>query len=177
MTALILFSASLIFAPVRHLFFPSVIDSYPLICRAEATVDAPRRNLVVEFYIINRRKDAYTNETLTDFLQQNNSDTQSVISPNIELKMSREVGRIESASADTEFNRSKGELNVSHKERSATISIDKIEPRAILRVLVVVADLPELRASPQADQYVTRVDKNAVPLVFDQYLDACYTRP
>jgi hypothetical protein len=151
-TALVLFMAAMMFKPVRQwLFPPEDIREYPLICTAEPVIDTANNELIVEFFIINRSKDEYSREDLSQFLVTRNPDPGVTISPDIELKYWRIVddkplGRIGKPYLEADFNRGKGEVNavVDEKENTVRIRMDHINRRAIIKVSIPIFDLPGL---------------------------------
>lgn len=170
-TASLLFATSLVFRPVRQwLFPPERTLEYPLICTAEPYVTDSGEKLTVDFFIINRTGEEYIREQLVQFLKTQNPDPQSSPSPDIRLNYYRKVGNIESATADTEFNDDKGDLRVSLDKVSNQIQIivRKIQLRAVLKVNIVVAGLPDVRG-------VNRMTKQQIPFHYEAYQDACYS--
>jgi len=178
-TALVLFLASLSLSPVRQaLFPPKVVPDYPVFCTAEPHVSSDHSKLMVDFFVVNTSGQEYAREDLVNLLRTHHPDSRAPVSPDIELAYSRtvaeqQVGRVEAAYGDKAFNRGKGTLVVEHSEREVFIRIENIAPRAVMKIVIVVAGLPALE-SPGAD--IGRTTKSAVPLAFRQYEQACYQR-
>ncbi len=173
-TALLIFLGSLSFAPVRAwLFPPERIGDYPLISTAEPHVAKEGKKLIVDFFIINRTKDAYTREQLARLLQSRNTGSGSKPSPDIALKYWRKEGKIENVFLEQEFNDQKGQLDIAFQPGSDTVSIKIVDiaERAVMKVSIVIVGLPEIEHGT-----VTRMTKSAVPLLYEDYQDACYTR-
>jgi hypothetical protein len=178
-TALILFLVMLTFKPVRYwLFPPETIQNYPLISTAEPYVNDSKDKLIIDYFIINRTGKEYTREDLVSLLELHNPNPDLSPSPDIELRYNRfagqdPIGRIDSVYVDSAFNDTKGNLTAEVDKESNTvrIKIDYIAPRAVLKVNIVVADLPDLDVID-----IKRTDKITVPLDYHRYQDACYTR-
>jgi hypothetical protein len=168
-TAFLVFLASLTFSPVRQWLFGSTVATYPLICAAEPLADATGTKRIVELYIINRTEDEYTREQLQSVLSDALKGSGTSGTPSFSLPYTRGVGTIESAVPDAEFNKSKGELQVVNRGTRVDVNVQSIGSRAILRVLITVAGLPD-------KQPVERIAKSAVPFAFGQLQDACYGR-
>jgi hypothetical protein len=167
-SAAIVFLVSLAFKPVRSWLFPSdVINAYPVICTAEPRISG--KNLIVEFFVINQTGEEYRDTKLSDFLKQHNRDGDSEPDPAITLPVRRDGATITDAYGDSDLNKDKGELLVTHTADRATIWIRHIQPRAVLRVFVVVSGLP-------LSGDISRMAKSAVPVAYEAYQDACYTR-
>jgi hypothetical protein len=173
-TAFLLFLASLSFAPVRTWFFPpKIIRDYPLISTAEPHVSNADNKLIVDFFIINRTDHAYTRDELAGFLRSNNPDAHSRSSPDIELKYWRNVGKIEEVYVDKEFNDQKGILDIDFQKGSdkIVIKVVNIKERAVMKVSILIVGLPELKYTS-----ISRMSKDAVPFLYEDYQDACYVR-
>ena len=168
LTALLLFLCSLAFQPVRSFLFP-VDSGYPLWCTAEAYARANDSDLHAEIYVVNRTDEELTKDKLLERLEEHAAGSNT--SPDITSAFMRQQGTIAQASSDLDFNRDKGTLTVTHRERSVTIGIDQIQPHAILRVTVVVTGLPE---RPGVE--VTRGMPSAIPFDISPYQLACYSR-
>jgi hypothetical protein len=178
LTALILFASSMLFKPVRAFLFPSPdVKEYPLYCTAEPYLGPSGKDLLVDFFIINRTNDEYSREQLSSILQSGNRDPDVVLSPDISLKYSRRidgrpVGKVEEVLLDRDFNLNKGELAIDRRDDSVSIKINRVGERAVMKVTIRVTGLPDLENSA-----VTRMAKGLVPLDFRRYQDGCYTRP
>lgn len=176
LTALILFAASLTFRPVRaFLFPPRVVTEYPLICTAEPYLDQAKKQVLVDFFIVNRTGNLYSREELSALLHAHSQDQTAQPSPDIHLRHARYVdgkpiGRIENVLLDKEFNRGKGALRIDRDGDFLSILVDSIEQRAIMKVTFV---LEPFNVDPSV---VLRTAKVIVPFDFRQYEDACYTR-
>ena len=166
LVAFILFAASLMFKPIRAWLFPPESRDYPIICSAEPVVEDQK--LTIDFFVINRTGREYTGEELSRLLRAGAADPGSTSSPEIVLRYNRSIGKVASAHEDTDFNRDKGLMNVSTKDNDVWISVQQIKPRAIMRIAIEIADLPDLRAT-------SRMATGAVPFKTD-YQDACYRR-
>jgi hypothetical protein len=166
MSAIVLFSGSLLFAPVRHFLFPSAErKDYPLLCTAEPIVEntTSGKRLVVDFYVINKTDEEQTVEKLDLFLRN------PELSPTINLHYYREIGQF-NPSADSNFNEDKADLEVKREGQMVQIVPKRIGPRAVARVRIEVTELPGL-------EEITRADRASIP--FDNlavYERACYTR-
>ena len=176
LTAIILFTASLLFKPVRSFFFPSEVKEYPLHCTAEPYVDASREFLLVDFFIINHTNNEHTSDELNSFLETHNSNPDAHLSPDITLKYSRmlngrPLGRFETVVVDDDFNRDKGELAVDKKADQLSISVKRIASWAVMKVTIRVAGLPDLDSA-----HFSRMAKVKVPFDFQEYQDGCYSR-
>jgi len=168
-TALILFLVSLVFAPVRAwLFRPYDID-YPLICTAELTGDAATERRVVEFYLINRTGRGFTRDELQRRIDSELEGTGVSGRPTLQLTYDRTVGHIETAWADAPFNASKGEVRVSSTADTVRIDVEKVGPRAILRVNIELAE-------QGTKTRVMRSDYASIPFILDDIRDSCYGR-
>lgn len=167
-TALALFLASLTFAPVREFFFGEEVRSYPIFCTADPVV-APGGRRIVEFYIVNRSPDDYTADALQRELNEALRGTGSSASAAIVLPFDGVEGRIERAYADADFNRGKGELLVRAEPGAVRLVLRQIDGGAILRAVIVLADMPDIGPIP-------RDAKVAVPFDFQDIQQACYTR-
>jgi hypothetical protein len=178
-TALLLFTASLTFAPVRRFFFPSVIQEYPLVCTVEPYVSRSREKLLVDVFILNRTDDPRTREALQTFLRNNDPGSDKSLSPDILLTYRRfigptQVGEIEDAYPDKEFNDGKGELDVISRRDSVEIRVKKIIGHALLKATVVVAGIPDLKDIAHT---IDRSTKDLfVPLAYKKYEEGCYQR-
>jgi hypothetical protein len=168
-TALVIFLASLFFKPVREwLFPPAVANDYPLICAAEPVVDEASQKLKVEFFIINRTGKEYVREDLARILSSNTAQEGAASTPEILLTYSRNVGTIGTVHVDENFNKDKGRLSIFTPDKAIQIVVNQIKARAIMRVDIMIDNLPDLGA-------ISRMTTAAVPFARD-YLDACYTR-
>ena len=167
-TALILFLISLSFAPVRQWLFAEEVASYPLICTADP-VSAPGGRRIVEFYIVNRSQDDFTGEELQRRLDESLRGSGARAGAAIVLPFNSALGRIEQARGDDAFNDGKGELAVRNEGTSVRIGIADIHGGAILRVLITLADMPDIGPIP-------RDAKVAVPFDYQGLQEACYTR-
>jgi hypothetical protein len=167
-TALILFLASLTFAPVRQWLFGREVASYPLICTADP-VAGPGGRRTVEFYVVNRSDKNFTGEELQRQLDDALRGSGSRASAGIRLPFDSVVGRIEQVRVDQAFNDSKGQLIATTNGRAVLIRIGDIHAGAILRVYIDLAGFPNL--SP-----ITRDAKGQVPFDYQTMQGACYTR-
>lgn len=177
MAALLLFASSLLFKPVRTFLFPSPeVKEYPLHCTAEPYLDPSGQFLLVDFFIINRTGKEYSREDLENILRANNPDPSIVMSPDIVLKYSnlvngRPIGRIEEVLENSDFNHDKGEIVLNHRADLASLRINSIAERAVIKVTLKIAGLPDLQNAG-----VSRMAKNLVPVNFRPYEAGCYTR-
>lgn len=172
LTTCVLFVGSLAFKPIRSFLFPpEAIPDYPLYCTAEAYVrtDQSPPALGVDFFIINRTGKEYSRQELEDFLREHRRD-EPTHSPDISLKYSRAIGKVDRAYPDEEFNADKGDVKVILEGTTLRIVPDYVAPRAVLKISMVVADLPVLES-------VTRGTRGAVPFDdLDTYQRGCYSR-
>lgn len=170
-TALVLFLASLTFTPVRSFLFGGLQD-YPIYCVAE-----PYRHrmnpttLIIDFFVINRTSSEYTAENLMTFLRTRHAEGAS---PDIDLIYRRtgkrgDIGRVFSVTIDPDFNSGKGDIRGEFTGNDVRIRIDHIEARAVMKVTIVVANLPNLEG-------ISRTAKGAVPFDIDKYEIACHNR-
>jgi hypothetical protein len=177
LTALLLLASSLLFKPVRTFLFPSPeVKEYPLHCTAEPYLDPSGKRLLVDFFIINRTGKDYSREDLESILRANNPDPSAALSPDIVLKYSnlvngRPIGSIEEVLEDADFNRDKGEIVLDHRADLASLRINSIAERAVMKVTLRIVGLPDLQNSG-----VSRMAKNLVPVDFRPYEAGCYTR-
>lgn len=167
-TALILFVASLSFTPVRRWLFASDVAAYPLICTADP-VSAPGGRRLVEYYIVNRSEENFTEERLQQILEDALRGSGGAGSAMIELPFDTGAGRIERVFADAAFNQDKGEVHVAHDGERVRIRIRWIHGGAILRVFLVVAGVEDVGP-------VSRDAKLAVPFDYRAMQQSCYTR-
>jgi hypothetical protein len=168
-TAFLLFLASLAFEPVRQWLFPAKDKSYPLFCTAEQEADMATGRMMVRFYIVNRTGEEFTDETLKERLAAIDRRTGGRSTPLVTLTRWRNEGRVESAQADRVFNGDKGEISVRPVGSGVAIRVSHIMPRAILRVTIPVAGLPDLQPEPLSARAI-------IPLNVSDYVDACYGR-
>lgn len=169
-TAGILFLAALLNTQFRHLVFPpATVRDYPLICRAEPYMSASG-TLAIDFFIINRSDKEYSREELARLLRETQADPSRSPTPTIVLVYRRDVGEVTAVETDPEFNRGKGELNVSLAGNGSDVRIDvnRIAARALMKVVVLTRGLE--------DRPTNRMTPVAVPFDFRPYQDACYGR-
>lgn len=167
-TALVLFLVSLSFTPVRRWLFASEVASYPLLCTADP-VAGPGGRRIVEFYVINRSPDNFSEQQLQRMLDSALEGTGSAASASILLPFDSAIGRIERAYADEAFNRDKGVLLVRQSERAVRLQVTQIHGGAILRAYVILADMPDIGP-------ISRDAKIAVPFDYLDMQEYCYTR-
>lgn len=167
-TALILFLVSLSFTPVRRWLFAGEVASYPLLCTADP-VAGPGGRRIVEFYVINRSPENFSQQQLQQLLDTSLEGTGAAASASIVLPFDSEIGRIERAFADDAFNRDKGVLLVRQSERSVQLQVTQIHGGAILRAYLVLADMPDIGP-------ISRDAKVAVPFDYRDMQEYCYTR-
>lgn len=177
-TALLLFTASLTFSPVRRFFFPPVIQEYPLLCTFEPYVSSSRDKLLVDVFILNRTGGPHTREALQQFLENKDPSRDKSLSPDILLRYRRfvgptQVGEIEGAYPDKEFNEGKGELEVFSRRDSVEIRVTRIIKHALLKATVTVA-VPDLKDIAHTIDRSTK--ELFLPLAYMQYEQACYQR-
>jgi hypothetical protein len=173
-TAFILFLASLSLTPVRNFLFGGLPD-YPIYCVAEPyqnSIDPTK--LFIDFFIINRTPSEYTSESLMAIVRTRHADTAS---PDINLIYWRKtlkgyVGKVDSATPDRDFNSGKGDIQSKVEGNDVRILIDHIKARAVLKVTIVVVDLPGLEGGAP----ILRTAKGAVPFHIEKYETACYNR-
>jgi hypothetical protein len=166
-TALILFLASLAFAPVRQWLVPSKDRDYPLFCTAEQVADLAGKRMLVRFYIVNRTDETLTDAKLGARLAEIDQRTGARSTAAITLKLWRDDGQIVGAGPDRDFNGDKGDLAILPIARGVAVTVRRIEPRAILRVTIPIAGLPDLQAEPLSARGV-------IPLNIGDYAEACY---
>jgi len=167
-TAFVLFLVSLSFAPVRNWLFGEEARAYPIFCTADPVVARDGRR-IIEFYIVNRSLEDYSAEALQGLLDQTLRGSGTSASAAITLPFRGGEGRIERAYADAEFNRGKGEILVRAEPGAVHIGLRQIDGAAILRVFIVLADMPDVGPIP-------RDAKVAVPFEFHDIQENCYTR-
>jgi hypothetical protein len=125
--------------------------------------------LGVDFFIINRTGKEYSRQELEDFLREHRRD-EPTHSPDICLAYNRPIGKVDRAYPDEEFNADKGDVKVILKGTTLRIVPDYVAPRAVLKISMVVADLPVVES-------VTRGTRGAVPFDdLDTYQRGCYSR-
>jgi hypothetical protein len=167
-TALVLFLISLTFAPVRQWLFGQEVGSYPLICTADP-VAAPDGRRIVEFYLVNRSRDNFSGEELQRRLDETLRGSGTKASATITLPFNSEIGRIERVYGDDAFNEGKGELVPRIDGRQVRIGVGQIHGGAIMRIFIVLADMPDIGPIP-------RDAKIGVPFDYLDMQEACYTR-
>lgn len=168
LTALILFTVALLNRQFRHFAFPEkVVRDYPLICRAEPYL-TETGVFAVDFFIINRSDKDYSRDELARFLREQKLEASSTPQPSITLNYFRDIGSIEWAGGDSDFNEGKGELGVTYTPMRVVIDVRSIAARALMKVVVHVRGLK--------DKPNSRMTPSAVPLDFESYQDACYQR-
>jgi hypothetical protein len=173
-TALIIFVVSLFNNRVRDwLFPPEVIQEYPLFCTAEPYINISNHQLIVDFFIINKTKNGYSRQNLVQILHQLNPDPNLSLSPDIELKYLLPLGTMMQPYLEPDFNDGKGNIVPTLDENSKTIKIrvNDIKPRAIVKVSIPIAGLPE-----QESSNIRRTRKDKIPLAYDDYEEGCYKR-
>jgi len=174
-TALVIFVVSTIAYRFRGYLYPPYEGlEYPLTCTAEAYPDLATGNLNVEFYIFNHTDRSLSEDDLISALHDASKGTDAVLSPVIDLKYWREVGRVETAHSDAAFNGDKGNLAVAindeaGEKRAVSIHIRDIKSYAILRAVIVVSGLTGI-------ENITRATKVDIPLDFHPYEKGCYAR-
>ncbi len=174
LTAIILFLLAVSFKPlIFKLFRSPKIPEYPLFCTAEPYRDDTANQMKIDFFIINRTDKSRTRQQLVGDLKALNPSTDRVLSPDIKLKVAKE-GEIHVA-ADEDFNRGKGRLRVLYapKTRKITIVVERIEPRALLKVAMRVSKLRFVSRNLDRGTKgeVVRILRN-----YEQYQDGCYTQ-
>ncbi|MBV9931441.1 MAG: hypothetical protein JO013_10920 [Alphaproteobacteria bacterium] len=168
-TALVLFLASLTFAPVRGWLFPRDVRTYPIFCTADPVVGADGKR-IVEFYVVNRTGSDYSGAELQENLDKALEGTGLRGRAQIDIPFVGAEGRIERAYADATFNDGKGDLGVVTTPAGVRITIRQIDGDSILRVIVVVAGMPDIGPIPR-DAKIT-----GIPFRFQEIQEACYTR-
>jgi hypothetical protein len=170
-----LFLASLPFAPVRNFLFPPDGDpGYPVYCIAEpyrSPVEEPGK-LRVDFFIINRTSEDLTHDDLEYRLRSGQVPPDDTRSPDVTLRLNRIVGWFEKPSTEDDFNHGKGELTVHIEKDKVRIGIQYLKSRAIMKVTMVVAGLPEIETGGS----VSRVDKGSLPFEYEKFQMACHDR-
>src|SRR6266852_3829527 len=125
LTAAVLFVLALFFKPLVHsLFAPPNIAQYPLVCFAEPySGDTPDERRV-DFYIANLTDKSYSRDELIGILRVFNPQPDRPLGPDLRLVMrSDELGRATNAQPDTDFNKSKGQLQVDLLDNSRAVSV------------------------------------------------------
>jgi len=161
-TAFVLFSLSLLFAPVRQFLFDHRVP-YPIYCTAESystSADSARTEIV----LINTTSVELSRSDLENALES----AEVTASPDLQFVYTREIGTIVSAEPDAPFNQGKGEVTVRRDGQTVEISPHRLTPRAIIRVNIDVIGLP--------DDKLTRAAHDFVPFRVATYEEACYTR-
>ena len=178
-TAVVLFLLASAFKSEVQALFDAIfsrstppVAGYPISCVAEPfDGDPERREMKVDFFIINRTGSSYDAPALDALLAAGNPDPQRPLSSRIVLaiKPPATVEILEKASAD--FNDGKGQLSVSRdmEQREIEIRIARIGARAVLKVTFLFSDLNFVSAE------LDRSARSAVP-VPDDFIDACYSR-
>ncbi|MBA4177692.1 MAG: hypothetical protein C0505_14220 [Leptothrix sp. (in: Bacteria)] len=132
---------------------------------------APRRDAPGgDFFIVNRLGDTFTHLDLSAKLRVLASDGARSSSPDIVLRIGG-AGRF-SAAADGAFNRDKGRLVVTTdtQARSVRIRIERIAPRAVMKVNITV------RGLPYVDPGLSRAAKTQLRYDHERYLDGCHAK-
>lgn len=172
LTACALFLGSLAFKPIRlFLFPPQELGDYPLYCTAEQYVrtEGSEPPLGINFFIINRTGKEQTRGDLEDFLKKG-IQGEAKLSPVVHLQYSRSVGKVERAYQDPDFNADKGEIEILSNGAELQLVPKYIEPRAIMKISIVVVGLPTLSG-------VARSAKSTIPFhKLADYERACYSR-
>lgn len=178
-TALLLFLAALGFTPIRSFLFPpDGLRDYPIYCVAE-----PYRNaldpskLNVDLFVINRTDKDYTVDDLATILATRFPGKNPPASPTIYLHYTREalgqkIGAVETVTYDADFNEDKGLIVPEIVGNDVRIRIDHIKKRAVAKVTIVVAGLPNLEGNAP----VLRTAKSLVPFDIEKYQIACHDR-
>ena len=89
--------------------------------------------------------------------------------PDVDLVMRKEeTGKVVDAQLDAEFNRNKGNLFVEFDNRTVSVRIDTIEPRAHMKVTILYSGMLNLGVE------INRAAKTLVPFDFDDLQDRCF---
>ena len=174
LTAVILLFLAVSFKPlIFDLFRGPVIAEYPLICTAEPYKGANEKEMKIDFFVINRTDDSYTREDLISKLKALNPEPDRALSPDVKLDLAEE-GEIHVA-ADEDFNKGKGELRVLYDPeiRRITVAVDRIEARAILKVVIRVS---KLRFVSRHLTRGTKAEAFRILTNYDEYQDSCYSK-
>jgi hypothetical protein len=174
LTAVILFFLAVSFKPLIFAFFRgSDIPEYPLICTAEPYRGVVEKEMMIDFFVINRIGESRTREQLIVDLKALNPEPDRTLSPDIELEVAKEVEI--HATADEDFNKGKGKLRVLYapETQRITIIVDEIEPRAILKAVIRASKLPFVSQDLNrgAKGQALRILRN-----YQEYQDSCYSK-
>jgi hypothetical protein len=143
-TTMIIFLASLTITPVRHWLFTPTED-YPVLCFFKPRVNSQRTLLTVEAFFVNRTDNTRTAADLQKFLDAETTDSDSTASPIVSISYDSDLGSIQSAKPDNEFNAGRGKLSVQLKRsKEVSFTIDRIDPYSILKADIVVKGREEL---------------------------------
>lgn len=148
-----------------------LIDTYPIHCAAEPHSANPERSEVsVDFFIINASGSTYTAFDLKLLLDKANPDDSRELSPRIVLEY-RAHATVEFLSDETRaFNAGKGDVRVSiDRENRITINIERIEARAVLKVVLRMGDLYFV------DPNLNRGMLGATQIVNQNVLGSCFS--
>ncbi|BCO08856.1 hypothetical protein GF1_12320 [Desulfolithobacter dissulfuricans] len=173
LSAVVLFLLAVSLKPlVFSLFQGPQLPEYPLFCTAEPYLGSGNREMNIDFFIINRTGEPRTREQLIRDLRALNPDADRTLSPDIELELNRE-GEVQ-VLQDKDFNSGKGRLRVVRDPEGQKIKIivDRIEPRAILKVVIRVSGVRFVsrKLNRGVKGEVGRVLRN-----YEQFQDSCYT--
>jgi hypothetical protein len=170
-TALALFTFSLLFAPVRQFLFDDTVP-YPIYCTAETysmpTTPTDFTSARTEFLFINMTDRDLSRSDLEKELSGAGGGPRGA-SPDLLFVYTRGTyGRVVGAKADEQFNAGKGELAVRLKSQDVIVEPRHFKARATLRVNVDVIDLDNVEIKRAAHKFVL--------FQIEHYEQACYTR-
>ena len=144
-------------------------ESYPLICIVEPYAGAEPRTIDVDFFIINLTAKEYTRVELQDLLRGLGSEPGHQQSSVIELN-AKSPAKLAAARNDTNFNEGKGKLSIEFEDGAVRISVEKIRPRAIMKIILSISNPHGFPG------FANRVTKAMLPREFIDYQQGgCFT--
>jgi hypothetical protein len=167
LSAGLLFLCVVLFRPFVYkvLGIPLTEQEYPIYVTAEGFVWT--NDLVaVDFFVINRHSGKYKDQVLTpkvieDLMATGDSDSLAKWSPDIEVRVKEDFRkqnvRLLRIEYTNEFNGNKGVLEGKTNAQTATVSVQRIGPRSILK-FTVFTDYP--------NQFMNRATTRLIPLEF-----------
>jgi hypothetical protein len=171
LTAGALFGLAALFKPALHwLFTPPKNNRYPLVCFFEPYNNAGEaKQYYVDLYIVNITADDVSREKLKENIPESSERN---LSPDLDLTMDDKYsGNIESATVPEDFNKGKGDIEVKHDQRAATVTIRSIKQRTFMKVTFLITNVSRVRSK-------TVISRDAqaawVPFDFETLQDRCY---
>lgn len=175
-TAAALFALAALFKPMLYWIFTPPKDlRYPLICFFEPYNNAGElKKYYIDIYIVNPTSLDYSWQQLKNTLMTISGSSNRDLSPNLTLKLNRELspGKIESAVNAANFNRGKGDIKVQLLSgHTVQIKILSIKKRSFMKATLTISNDPRVNRK-------TVVSRDAhgtwVPFDFETLQDRCY---